>query len=772
MMTMNPASPLSSHVSAGGCLVATDGRVLPLVSAELVADAKAGVARVVLKQRFGNPHDVPLTVTYSFPLPADAAVSGYAFTMGARRIVGEIDKRAAARERCEQAIVEGKTAGLVEQDRTSLFTQEIGNIPPRTEVVAEITIDQRLVWIETEGGWEWRFPTAAAPRYLGAAGRVDDAARVTQDVADGALGARLGLSLRVRDALTRAVESPSHGIRANGGDVTLADGAGVRLDRDVVVRWGVAASTVGLGIDVGAGPVEGRTFALLSIVPPMPEARAAAVARDLIVLLDTSGSMAGEPLDQARRVVSAVIGTLGERDRLEMIEFSSAPRSWKKGPESATAAAKRDALAWLGNLRASGGTEMREGILAALATLRAESQRQVVLVTDGLIGFEHEVVAAIRERLPSGSRVHTVGVGSAVNRSLTGPVARAGRGVEVVIGLGEDPERAARRILARTNAPLVVDVVVEGSAIVACAPSRVPDLFAGAPVVVGLELREGGGDITVRGRTSAGAWSATARVPSAREGGLAAAKLFAREVVEDLEMRVASGEPREALDRTIEQTGIDFQIATRLTSWIAVSEETTVDPADPVRRVRMPQELPHGMSVDALGLRAAMPGMPMALARRVMFAAAPMAPAAAPPPQAAGFGGGAPKPGGAGFMGKMRAMFSPPSESRAKQHESTRAGGVAAERRVPGKIKLRKGAQLVITIDLDAELAWQVVGDVELTWSDGSTSRAAVEHGTRMGDYAAGDTIRLVLKLEAGDAARTDDPVRVAIAELSLVIEL
>ncbi len=116
--------------SCGGRLVAVDGRTLPLLGAQLTADARGGVATVVLEQRFRNPYPEPLRVTYLMPLPADGAVSGYAFRIGDKRIVGEVDRRNAARERFEEALAEGRSAALVEQERSSLFTQEIGNIPP------------------------------------------------------------------------------------------------------------------------------------------------------------------------------------------------------------------------------------------------------------------------------------------------------------------------------------------------------------------------------------------------------------------------------------------------------------------------------------------------------------------------------------------------------------------------------------------------------------------------------------------------------------------
>ncbi len=177
-----------------------------------------------------------------------------------------------------------------------------------------------------------------------------------------------------------------------------------------------------------------------------------------------------------------------------MIEFGDRPRRWKTGSTIADAANRKHALAWLRSLGASGGTEMTAGILEALSTLRPDAQRQVVLVTDGQIGYEQEVLSQICARLPAHSRLHVVGVGSAVNRSLTRPAARAGGGVEVVVGIDEDAERAAARIVRRTARPLVTDLHIEGSALVEHAPQRGADLFAGAPAFVSLQLRAEGGE--------------------------------------------------------------------------------------------------------------------------------------------------------------------------------------------------------------------------------------------------------------------------------------
>lgn len=619
-MSFAPRTPSSStsYESSGGRLVTADGRSLPLIGAALAADAKAGLVRITLEQTFRNPHDEPLKVTYSLPLPADGAVSGFAFRIGDERVVGQVDTKKQARERFENAILEGRTAALLDQERSSLFTQEVGNVPPRTQVVCEVQIDQKLTWLP-DGAWEWRFPTVVAPRYLGGEGRVADASKVTIDVADGELPVKLGLSLAIRDRLPEQgrPESPSHPLHSARGlgrtDVTFGDERGVGLDRDVVVRWRVAGLAVGTELDVSrpaSGAASEAAYGLLTIVPPAVDVKMRAVPRDLIVLLDTSGSMSGSPLDQARRVTSALVDSLTDQDQLELIEFSNSARRWKRGSVSATDANRRDAQGWLSRLRASGSTEMKTGILEALTPLRAESMRQVILITDGLIGFEHEVLEAISQRLPKGSRVHTVGVGSGVNRSLTMPAARAGRGVELVIGLGEDVEPFVQRILARTHQPLLTDVEVTGSAVLGVAPARIPDLFGGSPALVSLKLKPEGGELVVRARSAEGEIEDRMVVkPSAHgEGSAAVTTLYARELVEDCELGIAVGGSKAEFDRLIERLGLDFQISTRLTSWIAVSSKVTVDPRAPKRHETMPHALAYGLSAEGVGLRPAAAG--------------------------------------------------------------------------------------------------------------------------------------------------------------------
>ncbi len=604
-----PTPNASSAPREGAELTAVDGRSLPLVAATLRVRAGGGLARIVLEQTFENPYDDTLRVKYKMPLPVTGAVSGYAFRIGARTITGKVDRKESALARFEEAIATGHTAALLEQDKADIFTQQIGNVPPRASIVAEIAIDLRLAWTP-EGAWELRFPTVIGPRYVAAHVPSEDARASHVELAQGGVRGRLHLELRIDDTVPagRAPESPSHRVLVRpDGAIELAAREGEKLDRDLVVRWPVATPAIGLSVRA-ARPAAGSpnahdAYALLSLVPPAADARSAVVPRDLVVLLDTSGSMSGPPLEQAKRVVASIIDSLDERDRLEILEFSYRSNAYANHPLPATALEKRRAIAWVMGRTASGGTEMHSAIVDALRGLRAGAQRQVVLVTDGYVGGEEQIATLLHESLPASCRMHVVGVGSAVNRNLAASLARAGRGAEVLVGLDEDAERSAKHLLDRTKAPVLTDVVIGGDAVIEHAPMHLPDVFAGAPLLAALQIRPTGGEIVVRGKLADGEWEQRTSVPpiEAGHGDESVTKLYARERVADLEMRWSIGRDVERIDREIESLGLVFQIATRRTSWLAIDDDRSVDPRRGSREEEIPQELPYGTTIDSFG---------------------------------------------------------------------------------------------------------------------------------------------------------------------------
>lgn len=721
-----------SHPSSGAELIDTDGRTLPLRGSRLGVHAGGGYARATLRQTFFNPYAEPLRVTYKLPLPADGAVAGFAFELEGQRTQGVVKPRETARHDCQRALLEGRTAALLEQERTSLFTQEIGNIPPGASVDVEVSTDQPLAF--DRGSWVLRYPTVVGPRYLGGPGHTPDADRVTVPVADNLeVDARVQLHLHIDDPLTGPPSSPSHRIQTHADTVRLHESEGMPLDRDLVIRWPVAQAEAGIELVAGrpgeSHPGSDHAYGVLTVVPPRDVT--GAVARHLVLLIDVSGSMHGRPLDQAKRVLRDLVATLGSDDRLEMVAFASQAFRWRSEPTPMNDAERSTADAWLAGLQSSGATEMRDGIREALRGARAEGAHQLVVVTDGYIGFEREILEDVQDLLPTNGQVHTLGVGDAVNRSLTGPLARVGGGVEQVIGLDEAPDAAARKLLEVTASPQLVGVRVFGDAVIDTAARRVADAYAGSPARVPVRLRPEGGCLTLVGQAPQGTFEKTIAVPAlaAGEGDGRFAALYARERVEDLE---ASRHVGREVDDEVEWLGVDFQIATRRTSWVAISDDPTVDPTEPTRAEVMPHALPSGISPHAL---------PSGISPDGVFGGgdAPLVPAMAPPladamaspmaldvadefafdldgapgempsePLGAARGSGGRSPSFEDALSDLETMADPDG-----------AGGLT------GEIVLREDDRLVVQVRLQAELDWMQPERWTLVFDD--DRRAEVE---------------------------------------------
>jgi Ca-activated chloride channel family protein len=529
-----------------------------------------------------------------------------------------------------------------------------------------------------------------------------------------------------------------------------------------------------------------QAFGLLTLVPPLAAPTGTRFPRDLVVLLDISGSMSGAPLAQAQHVTSELIRSLTDADRLELLAFSSRTSAWQREPVAATAANRAAAEGWVRGLQASGGTEMHTAILQALAAVRAGVQRQIVLVTDGLIGFENEIVRAIRSGLPTGSRVHVVGVGSAPNRTLTRGASRAGHGIEVLIGLDEAPTAAAARLLARTAAPLVQDLVLSGSALLAAAPHALPDLCAGAPARLALQLRPEGGTLRVRGAGPLGAFVHELVVPPLAVGGEAAiARAFAREAVEDLEVELAATGAQQDVDARIEQLGLAHGIATRLTSWIAVAEQPAVDPRAVQRSVVVPNELPYGMAIEQLGLRAA-GGACMAMPASMSFECAKTL-ASPPPPPAAPRGRALPSADDASF--EMREEAAPREQERAapkKRKDSLLrrmldavggakdAAGGKGEGGAGGggpraTLRLQNASEWVF--ELTGLATWHAPVRVVVVFADGSERELAVDPArtTAAAPLTVAMLVRLVL---LPDGAAPQRPVRLRLEQAGAILDV
>lgn len=644
-----PSSASEHEGACGISIVSKTGQGFAFKGASLHVDAAGGMARITLEQVFENPHATVLDVTYRMPLPENAVVSAYAFELEGRVIRGEVDTKKKARERFVAAVASGHSAALLESSRANIFTQEIGNIPPQSTLVVRITLEQKLTFLP-EGAWEFRFPTVIGPRYISPTSTDTQATArdVHVTVSEAPLASRMELQLRVGDVLPEGVtlECPTHVIatmkREEGLLATFAEGTGVRLDRDIVIRWKITRPSVGLSLVTGRPP-SGRphassAYGLLTVTPPEPSAMPE-IPRDLIVLMDTSGSMEGLPLEKAKQAVLCILQSLGPNDRFELCEFSSAPSWYTQGPRSATSENKRSAMAWVKALSAGGATEMFTAVKDALALLRPGSQRQVLIATDGYFGGEQELVKYMLGSLPSSCRLHTIGVGGAGNGALLQPLARAGRGMEVRVDADGDVERQIAPLMKRLVAPILTDVVLSGDALLECAPAQLPDVFLHSPLLAAVKLRPEGGTLTIKGQTATGPWTHTLEVSATNfdSGEPMAVSLFAREFVEDLETRWVIGADQERFDREIESVGVVFQIVTRMTSFVAI-DSAKVHARTQGEHDVVPQEIPYGTTLanytdGSAAIGGAMPGMARTQASYVR--AAPRMRAVAPPVPAA-----------------------------------------------------------------------------------------------------------------------------------------
>jgi Ca-activated chloride channel family protein len=603
-------------------LVSVDGRTYPLKAASINARAEGGVAVTTLTQNYDNPHTEALEVLYTLPLPADGAVAGYTIRIGQRVIRGEIRRREEAKEEYHKALIEGRMAALLEQEREDTFSQNLGNVPAGEKVAVEIEVLHPLAFLPGTKNempcWEYRFPTVVGVRYQGEDGRVPDAGKLDVDRASEEIAVTLEASIQIADGPAEQTRphSPSQRIKVqedeHGATVTLENG--MHLDRDLVVRWAAGKREAGVRAVEGKGLAcdDGR-YLLITLTPPTAASRA--IPRDLTLLIDASGSMSGEPLEQAKAVAGELLRSLDPDDRFEILTFANQVRRLTRGPVDALEKNINHALDELRHVQAGGATEMKEALIEALKPLRHGAQRQVILLSDGQIGFEKEVIGEIWRSPVPGARVHVVGVGSAPNRALTRGAARAGRGIELIIGLEEDAANAANRLLQATVHPVLTDVTIEGSGILSAAPQKPPDVFAGKPSLIFAKVKPEGGSVQLRGRLagSGSPWIHNMDIPHTKHASagqyISAASipigaLFGRESIEDAEIDLAASVENnsKAIERKIESLGLRHGIPSRMTSLVAISEDTTVDPKDPRRRERLPVEVPAGVSAEGVGL--------------------------------------------------------------------------------------------------------------------------------------------------------------------------
>ncbi len=604
-------------------------------------------SHIELTQGFRNTHDEPLEATYIFPLPPRAAVTAMRMEADGRVVDGVLKERGQARADYDQAIQHGKRASIAEEERPGVFTMRVGNVMPGERVTVHLTLAGALSYADGEA--TFRFPLVVAPRYIPGApvggGQVGDGTELdTDEVPD---ASRIsppvllpGFPNPVR--LSLEVDIDSAGLPISGVATSLHSTAtedaptglrvrlnpGERADRDFLLRLKIGdeqAITTSLAVlpdaDSDSGE-QGGTFAL-TVLPP--SAGAPPLPRDVVLVLDRSGSMHGWKMVAARRAAARIVDTLGGDDRFAVLAFdydTSTPPGLPAGLSEAQDRNRFRAVEFLAGLGARGGTEMLTPLRRA-ADLLADTtgrERILVLVTDGQVGNEDQLLEQLTPRL-AGVRVHTVGIDRAVNEGFLQRLAGSTGRCELV----ESEDRlddAMQHIHRRIGTPLVTDLRVTPAGLAidqaSIAPSPVPDLYPGAPVVVtGRFTGPAAGAVTVLGADAG--WRAEVTATPSDNPSLAA--LWGRARIRDLEDRYVVGDSGQfgGLERQIVDTSLKFGVLSRFTAFVAV-DQRVVNEGGTVRRVTQPVDLPSGWDTPTASPASA----PVARAGRAMaFGAAP-----------------------------------------------------------------------------------------------------------------------------------------------------
>ncbi len=594
------------------------GRYLaaPTVDTHVAMEITGLVARVQVSQRFTNPSDAWVEGVYVFPLPDDSAVDRLRMQIGDRFIEGEIAEREEAREIYEQAVAEGRKAALVEQERPNLFTNSVANIGPGEVVAIQIEYQQTVRY---DGGvFSLRFPMVVAPRYIpgtpvGSEGtgwsfdtdQVPDASRITPPVLRPERGPvnPVELAVDLAPGFPLAwIESPSHAIDwavDEAGHVSIGFADDVEFARrDLVLEWKP---------DVGRAPGAGlfeewlgdEGYLLLMMMPPDQVGAVEALPREVIFILDTSGSMSGPSIRQAREALVSALERLGPRDRFNVVRFSDSASRLYPVARDAAPDTVREAVRYVRSLDANGGTNMLPALELALDGGEVTGRvRQVVFLTDGAVGNEEELFLHIDRNLGD-SRMFTVGIGSAPNSYFMRKAARVGHGTFTHIGSVDEVGERMGELFGKLESPVLTDIQVTlpDGCNAEIWPDVVPDLYQGEPVVVVARVDESVGDARIAGSFHGEPWSESLSLSSGAEGpGVGA--LWARSKIESLMDQLHEGATEQDVRDQVLEVALAHQLVSQYTSLVAVDVAVSRPDVEGVATAAVPVNLPEGWNFD------------------------------------------------------------------------------------------------------------------------------------------------------------------------------
>jgi Ca-activated chloride channel family protein len=624
--TAFPAPAPTPREATSGCFLTRRGpgqpyAPAPTLSTDVHFRVFGVVARATVVQRFRNDTEDWVEGIYVFPLPESAAVDHLRMQAGERVIEGVIRERAEARAEYERAKETGHRAALVEQERANVFTSSVANLGPGEEVRVEIEFQDMLPF--DEGEVRLRFPLVVGPRYIpgrpvteGPSGlgwsanttEVLDASRITPPVA--APGEAWKHAVRIEVDLDAGfpierVESRYHAAVSERASesryrVRLRDEE-VPADRDFELAWKAASGSVprsALYKEVRGD----ATYALLTLFPPTGAgAEESRLDREVVYVIDTSGSMEGASIQQARQALLLAVDRLRDGERFNVIQFNSWTDQLFSEARTVTEETRGAARAYVSRLVANGGTEMAGALEAALVGSEDPTRvRQVVFLTDGSVGNEDALFGLIRQRLGD-TRLFTVGIGSAPNGHFMAKAAEFGHGTFTYIGKLEEVAEKMTRLFQVLESPVLTDVEVRWpvSAAVEAWPQTAGDVYTGEPVVLSARLTGVAEEVVVAGRRGAQPWLATLSMADGRAG-VGMAVLWARRKVQGLLDSRHEGVPAEEVRAAVVAIGLEHHLVTPHTSLVAVDVTPARPQGAPLDPRAVPTLLPAGWSHEAV----------------------------------------------------------------------------------------------------------------------------------------------------------------------------
>jgi Ca-activated chloride channel family protein len=595
--------------------------VCPLKHTDVKAEITGFLARVNVTQEFENPFKEKIEAVYVFPLPAGAAVDDMTMVVGDRTVRGKILRREEAQAVYDAAKSNGQVASLLNQERPNIFTQSVANILPGEKVKITISYVETLKY--EAGSYEFTFPMVVGPRYMpgqatGQQGtgmapdtdQVPDASQISPQFVprgmrsgnDISLEIMLDAGVPIDDITGKSHELEVDRLNAHSARLRLKSGAMIP-NKDFVLHYDVAGKTIQDALLTHRSE-KGGYFTLI-LQPPDRVTVEDVTPKELVFVLDTSGSMGGFPIEKAKETMKLALDGLYPTDTFNLITFAGDTRILFPAPVRATSANLRKAQAFLASSSGEGGTEMMQAIKAALEPSDAQDHVRIVcFMTDGYVGNDMEIISEIQKH--PNARVFAFGIGSSVNRFLLDKMADAGRGEVEYVALNDDGSAAARRFHERVRNPLLTDISVDwkGLPVSDVYPKRIPDLFGAKPVILtGRYTGVGRGTIRLKGMMSGREFVREIQVdfPEAEAQHGVLSSLWARQRIDDLMSQDYNGVQQRTmkpeLQESITNLGLEFALMTQFTSFVAV-EEMIVTDGGQSKRIDVPVEVPEGVNRD------------------------------------------------------------------------------------------------------------------------------------------------------------------------------